>query len=47
MGGYNSAQIVDLVVLYIINTLGRIVDPKQIRLHHNDSILYIPNSDGP
>ena len=47
MGGYNSAQIADLVGLYILNTLGRIADPIHIRLYRDDSSLYIPNSDGP
>ena len=47
MDGYDSDQIADLVGLYILNILSRIVDPIQIGLYHNDSILYIPNSDGP
>ena len=33
MDGYNSAQIADLVGLYILNTLSRMVDPKQIGLY--------------
>ena len=44
MSGYNSAQTADLVGLYILNTLRRIVDPIQIR---EDCILYIRNSDVP
>ena len=47
MGGYNSAQIADLVGLYIFNTLIRIIDLIQIGLYHDDGILYIPKSDGP
>ena len=47
MGGYDSAQIADLVGLYILNTLGRIIDQIQIVLYPNDGILYISNSDGP
>ena len=47
MGGYDSAQIADLVSLYILDTLSRIVDLLQIGLNHDDGILYIPNSDGP
>ena len=47
MGRYDSAQIADLVVFYILNTLSRIVDPIQIGLYRDDSTLYIPNSDGP
>ena len=46
-GGYDSAQIADLVALYILNALCKIVDPIQIRLYHDDGILYIPDSDGP
>ena len=44
MGGYDLAQIADLVGLYILNTLTRIIDPIQIRLYHDDGI---PNRDGP
>ena len=47
MGGYNSAQIADLVDLYILDTFSRIVDPIQLDLYHDDKILYIPNSFGP
>ena len=47
MGGYDSAEIADLGDLYISKTLSRIVDPIQIGLFNNDSILYIPSSDGP
>ena len=46
MGEYDSTQIADLVGLYILNNLSRIVDPLQIGLCYNDGILYIPNSDG-
>ena len=31
MGGYDSAQIANLVGLYILDTLSRIVDPNLIR----------------
>ena len=47
MGRYDSAEIADLVGLYILDTLSRIVDPIQLGLYHNDGILYIPDSDGP
>ena len=39
MGGYDSAQIADLVDLYISNTLSRIVDSIQIGLYREDCIL--------
>ena len=47
MGGYDSAQIADLVGLYILDTLIRIISPVQIGLYHDDGLIYIPNSDGP
>ena len=47
MGGYDSSQITDLVGLYILDSLSRVVDPIQLGLYHNDGILYISNSDGP
>ena len=47
MGGYNSAQIADLVGLYILDTLSRVVSPGQIGLYHDDELIYIRNSDGP
>ena len=34
MGGYDSAQIADLVVFYILDTLSRIINPVQIGLYH-------------
>ena len=46
MGGYDSAQIADLLGLYILNTFLRIVLLIQIVLYYNDGILYIHNSDG-
>ena len=47
MGGYDSSQIADLVGLYILNMLTRIISPQQLGLYHNDGLLYIPNSNGP
>ena len=47
MGSYDSAQIADLVRLYILYTLSRIVSPGHIALYHNDRLIYIPKSDGP
>ena len=38
-------QLADLVGLYILNTFSRTIDPMQIGLYHDDSILYSP--DGP
>ena len=47
MEGYDSAQIADLVGLYILDTLSRIINPVQIGLYHNDGLIYISSSDGP
>ena len=47
MGGYDSSQIADLVGLYILNMLTRIISPQQLGLYHDDGLLYIPNSNGP
>ena len=47
MGGYDSPQIEDLVGLYILGFLSRIINPVQIGLYHNDGLIYNPNSDGP
>ena len=47
MGGYDFSQIADLVGLYILNMLTRIISPQQLCLYHNDGLLYMPNSNGP
>ena len=47
MGGYDSSQIADLVGLYILNMITRIISPQQVGLYHDDGLLYIPNSNGP
>ena len=47
MGGYDSSQIADLVGLYILDMLTRIISPQQLGLYHDDGLLYIPNSNGP
>ena len=46
-GGYDSSQIADLVGLYILNMLARIINPQQVGLYRDDGLLYIPNSNGP
>ena len=46
MGGYDSSQIADLVGLYILNMLTRIISPQQLGLYHIDGLIYIPNSNG-
>ena len=47
MGAYNSAQVADLVGIYILDTLGRIVNSQQVGLYRDDGIIYIPDSNGP
>ena len=42
MDGYDSAQIADLVGLYILGTLSRKVDLIQLGSYQNDGILCIP-----
>ena len=46
-GGYDSSQIADLVGLYILHILNRIISLEQIGLYHDDGLIYIPNSNGP
>ena len=41
-----SAQIADLVGLYILDTFSRIVNPGQMGLYSFDGLIYTPNSDG-
>ena len=47
MGAYDSAQVADLVGIYILDTLGRIVNSQQVGLYWDDGIVYIPDSNGP
>ena len=47
MGGYDSSQIADLVGLYILDILTRIISPQQVGIYRDDGLLYIPNSNGP
>ena len=47
MGAYDSAQVVDLVGIYILDTLGRIVNSKQVGLFSRDGIIQIRDSNGP
>ena len=47
MGAYDSAQVADLVGIYILDTLGRIVNSQQVGLYREGGIIYIPDSNGP
>lgn len=46
-GAYDSTQIADLVGIYILDTLSKITDPKQVRLYRDDGLIFIPDSNGP
>ena len=47
MGVYDSAQVADLIGIYILDTLGRIVSSEQVGLCQDDGIIFIPDSNGP
>ena len=47
MGSFDAAQIADLVGIYILDTLGRVLDLKNIRIYRDDGLISIPNSNGP
>lgn len=46
-GAYDSVQVANIVGIYILEILSRIIDPKQISLYRDDRLIYIPNSNGP
>ena len=41
------SQIADLVGLYILHILNKIISFEQIGLYHDDGLIYIPNSNCP
>ena len=47
MDVYNSAQVADLLGIYILETLGHIVNLEQVELYQNDGFIIIPDSNGP
>ena len=47
MGRYDSSQIADLLGLYILNVLNRIINSDHVGLYRDDGLMYIPNSNGP
>ena len=46
MGTYDSAQVADLIRIYILDTLGRIVNLKQVGLYWDDGIIFFLDSNG-
>ena len=47
IGAYDSAQLANLIGIYILDTLGRIVNLEQMGLQWNDGIIFISSSNGP
>ena len=40
-----TVQIADLVAIYILDTMSRIIDPKKIGSYNNDGLIfYIPEN---
>ena len=46
-GGKRLSQIADLVGLYILHVLNRIINSDQVGPYRDDGIMYIPNSNFP
>ena len=47
IGAYDSAKVADLIGIYILDTLSRIVNLEQVGLYRDDGIIFIPDSNGP
>ena len=47
MGAYDSAQVANLVGIYILDTLGRIINLEQVGVYWDNGIIYTPDSNGP
>ena len=47
MDSFNSAQIADLIGIYILETLGKITDLKQIGLYRDNGFIFISDSNSP
>ena len=37
---YDSAQVVELIVIYVLDMLGRIVNLEQVGFYHDDGIIF-------
>ena len=46
IGVYGSAQVADLIGIYILDTLGRIINKEQVELYRDDGIIFIQDSNG-
>ena len=47
IGAYDLAQTADLIGVYILDTLGRIIDFKRVGLIREDGLIFIPDSNSP
>ena len=47
MGGYDLAQVADLIEIYILDMLNRIVNLEQMGLYQDDGVIFILDSNGP
>ena len=45
MGAYDSTQVADVIGIYILDTLGRLVNLEQVGLYRDDGIIFIPDSN--
>ena len=42
IGSFDSAQVADLVGIYILDTLGRITNLNSIVIYQDDGLIFIP-----
>ena len=42
MGAYESAQVVELVGSYILDTLGGVINLEQVGIYRDDGVIFIP-----
>ena len=47
MGGRDSAQVSDIIGLYILDCIGRVVEPVHVGIYRDDGLMVIPDSNGP
>ena len=46
MDSYDTSEIVNLIATHLWDTLGRIIDLKQVGLHSHGGIIFIPDCNG-
>ena len=46
VGAYDSAQVADLIGIFILDTLGHIVNLELVAFYWDDGIIFIPDSNG-